>query len=211
MAATMKQTDFRFEVSDHALGKNLPQRVGSRLWFPMFLMAVMAFLIGLVVSAVRSASIADAGDPTTIAALGHFVTAANFIGFASVFAAISFAIARILGELRVGGGQFQEATGRRVETLEIPGTAKAFLGLMALAMMTLVGAVVAHVIVGAGVANDGIGLERADQWAIWLEGVRRAGTAVFLFSIAFGLASIVTVVRFQIARLQELPTEAAIR
>ena len=209
--ATARVTDFRFEVSDHALGRNLPQRVGSRLWFPMFLMAVMAFPIGLILSAVRSATIADGGDPTTVAALGHFVTAANFVGFASVFAAISFAIARILGELRVGGGQFQEATGRRVETLGMPGTAKAFLGPMALAMMALLGSVVAHLIVGAGVANDGLGLERADQWAIWLEGLRRAGIATFLFAIAFGLATIVSVVRFQTARLQELPTEAAIR
>jgi hypothetical protein len=116
---------------------------------------------------------------------------------------------RILGELRVGGGQFQEATRRRVETLEMPGTAKVFLGLMALAMMTLLGSVVAHVIVGAGVAGDGIGLERAEQWAIWLEGVRRAGIATFLFAIAFGLATIVTAVRFQISRLRELPAEAS--
>ena len=207
--ATAEVTDFRFEVSDHALGRNLPQRVGSRLWFPMFLMAVMAFPIGLALSAVRSATIADGGDPATIAALGHFVTAANFVGFASVFAAISFAIARILGELRVGGGQFQEATGRRVHTLEMPGTAKAFLGLMAVAMMALLGTVVAHVIVGAQVTGEGIGLERAEQWAIWLEGVRRAGIAAFLFAISFGLATIVSVVRFQIARLQELPSEAA--
>jgi len=209
--ATAEVTDFRFEVSDHAPGRNLPQRVGSRLWFPMFLMAVMAFPVGLVLSGVRSATIADGGDPTTVAALGHFVAAANFVGFASVFAAISFAIAQILGELRVGGGQFQEATGRRVETLGMPGTAKAFLGPMALAMMTLLGSGVAHPIVGTGVANEGIGLERADQWAIWLEGVRRVGVATFLFAIAFGLATIVSVVRFQTARLQELPTEATIR
>jgi hypothetical protein len=82
---------------------------------------------------------------------------------------------------------------------------------MALAVMTLLGSVVAHVIVGIGVGGGRIGLERAEQWSIWLEGVRRAGIAAFLFAIVFGLATIVGVVRFQVARLRELPAEAPTR
>ena len=98
----------RYEVTDRALGLNLPQRIGSVLWLPMLAMALMAFPVGVVLSAVRANEVATGGSPDTIAALGHFVPAVNFLGFASVFTAISFAIVRILGEFRTGGGKVQE-------------------------------------------------------------------------------------------------------
>lgn len=50
---------------------------------------LMAFPVGVVLAAVRANEVATGGGPDTIAALGHFVTAANFVGSASVFAAIS--------------------------------------------------------------------------------------------------------------------------
>jgi hypothetical protein len=209
MMATAEVTDFRFEVSDHAPGRNLPQRVGSRLWFPMFLMAVMAFPVGLALGGALGDD-RRRGDPTTIAALGHFVTAANFVGFTSVFAAISFAIARILGELRVGR-PVPGATGRRVETLEMPRTAKVFLALMALAMMTLLGSVIATWSSAPAWRATASAWSAPSSGPTWLEGVRRAGIGVFLFAIAFGLATIVSVIRFQVARLQELPREVATR
>jgi len=130
------------------------------------------------------------------------------VGFAAVFAAISFAIARILGAFRVGGGQVQEAAGRKVETLKMPWTARVFLGVMAMAMMTLVGAVVLHVIVGAAIAGDSTyALSHTAQWSIWLEGARRIGIALYLLAISFGLASIITVLRFQSVRVRELAEE----
>jgi hypothetical protein len=57
------------------------------------------------------------------------------IGFAAVFAAISFAIARILGAFRKGGGDVQEAAGTEVRTLKMPLTAKLFIAVMAMGMM----------------------------------------------------------------------------
>jgi hypothetical protein len=128
-----------------------------------------------------------------------------------VFAAISFAIARILGEFREGGGRLQEATGRRVATLEAPLTAKLFIVAMATAMKVLLGAVVLHVVAGAAIARgSAFALARTEQWSIWLEGVRRFGVALYLLSIAFGLATVITVVRFQADRLRQLPEELAI-
>ena len=198
---------YRYDVTTQAPGANRPQRIGARLWLPMLAMALMAFPVAVALAISRSTTIADGGSPTTIAALGHFVPAVMFIGFASVFAAIAFAIARILGEFRIGGGALQVTAHRRVETLRMPGTAKVFLALMAMAMMTLIGAVIAHFVIGSAVSSGSIGIDRAGQWAIWLEGVRRVGVATYLLSIGSGLAAIFTVVRFQTTRLTELPAE----
>ena len=41
--------------------------------------------------------------------------------------------------------------------------------------------------------------------AIWFEGIRRIGVALYLVAIALGLASIIEVIRFQAIRLRELP------
>lgn len=209
-STTHTDVDFDVETSATALGFNLPQRIGRLLWAPMLAMALMAFPLGLLLGAVRAGILQQGNDPTAVAALGQFGPAAMFTGFASVFAAVSFAIARILGTLRQGGGTVQQAAGRTVRSLRMPLTAKAFIALMMMAMMLLVGAVVAHVIVGAAILRgDAAVLASADAWAIRLEAVRRLGIALYLVAIVLGLASIAEVLRFQAIRLRELPGEAA--
>lgn len=209
MTTAHVRTDFKVEVSHRGLGYNLPQRLGRALWFPMLAMALMAFPAGVILGAVRANLIASGGSAATVEPLGQFSTAANFLGFAAVFAAISFAIARILGAFRVGGGQVQEAAGRMVQTLRMPTTAKLFILLMAMAMMTLIAAVVLHVIIGVAILGGStFALSHATQWGLWLEGVRRMGIALYLLAFAFGLASIVTVLRFQAIRIRELAEEA---
>ncbi len=204
------RSDFAVELSDRSLGLNLPQRIGRLLWAPMLVMALMAFPLGFIVSVIRAGIVGDGGDPGAVAALGHFGPAAMFAGFAAVFAAIAFAIARILGAFRAGGGAVQEASGRTVQTLRMLPIAKAFLGLMAMAMMILVGAVIAHVIIGIGILYGAPGaFDSAESSAIQLEAIRRIGVILYLVSIALGLASIAEVLRFQTIRLRELPSEAA--
>lgn len=198
----------RYDVSTHAPAALLPQRIGARLWFPMLAMALMAFPVAIGLAAGRSAAIDDGGSATTIAALGHYVPAAMFLGFASVFGAVAFSIAWILGVFRVGGGSLQVAARRRVQTLRMPRTGKAFIGLMAVAMMTLLGAVLAHVAIGAATSTGSLALADAEAWAIRLEGIRRVGVSVYLLSIGLGLATIFTAVRFQTARLDGLVAEA---
>lgn len=78
-----------------------------------------------------------------------------------------------------------------------------------MAMMALVAAVIGHVIVGIGLGSGDLALAIGEQWAIWLEGVRRVGVATYLLAISLGLATIVVVLRFQTVRLRELPTETA--
>ncbi len=204
------RSDFAVERSDRSLGLNLPQRIGRLLWAPMLALALMAFPLGFLVSLIRAGIIGDGGDPGAVAALGHFGPAAMFAGFAAVFAAIAFAIARILGAFRAGGGTVQEASGRTVQTLRMLPSAKVFLGLMAMAMMILVGTVIAHVIIGVGILNGVPGaFDASESSAIQLEAMRRIGVILYLVSIALGLASIAEVLRFQTIRLRELPSEAA--
>ncbi|MEX0825458.1 MAG: hypothetical protein WD184_01680 [Acidimicrobiia bacterium] len=47
-------------------------------------------------------------------------------------------------------------------------------------------------------------LESVGRWADVLEAVRRAGVGLYLFGITFGLATIITVIRFQTTRLHQL-------
>lgn len=192
------------EVSKSNPGPARPHQLGSRLWAPMWLMALMAFTIGTILAAVRAANVAEGASEATLQAQAHLVPAFMFIGFAAVFAAIAFAIARILGVFRSGGADVQLAARSDVHTLKMPGTAKAFIGLMATAMMTLLVAVVLHLVWAAGTASGSITIADSESAAIVLEGVRRLGTALYLFAIALGLVTITTVLRFQAARLREL-------
>jgi len=204
------RSTFAVDTNDRAPGLNLPQRVGRLLWAPMLVMALMAFPLGLLLAVVRANLIQTGGDPNTVLALGHLGPAAMFVGFAAVFAAIAFAIARILGSFRVGGSAVQEASGRSILTLKMLPTAKVFLGLMAMAMAILIGAVIAHVVVGAAILGGDAGfVASAESTAIQLEAIRRVGVVLYLVSIALGLATIAEVLRFQALRLRELPGEPA--
>lgn len=192
-------------ITDRGLGYNLPQRIGRALWIPMWLMALASFGVGFVLSLVRADAIASGAPDTTIQA--HLVPAFMFLGFASVFAAISFAIARILGAFRKGGGEVQEAAGTKVHTLKMPASAKAFIVSMAMAMMILLAAVVAHFVWAAWTATGQVTVAASEQAAVFLEGVRRFGVGVYLLGILYGLASITVVLRFQADRIARIPDE----
>jgi hypothetical protein len=210
MATPAAAFDFKAETSSRSLGYNLPQRIGRLLWLPMFLGALMFFAAGMTLGIIRADEISDGGGADTIATLQHLQAGFMFLGFASVFSAISFAIARILGQFRAGGGEVQEAARRTVQTLRMPVTAKLFLMLMMAALATLVVASILHFVFAADIENTPGSLADADERMIVLEGVRRTGVAVFLFGILLGLATIVRVLRFQATRLRRLPEEPRI-
>ena len=199
-----KSTNFPIEVSDKGLGYNKPQKMGRKLWAPMWVMSIMAFPVALILGIVRSNTISDGESEATIAALGYTTTGVMFIGFTAVFTAVSFAIVRILGEFRKGGGEVQELVSSEVRTLKMPPTAKIFILGMAMAMMTLLIASIIHLVVAAQVSSGGISLASAETTAITLEAVRRLGVAVYLVAITFGLATITRVLRFQAIRIREL-------
>lgn len=201
---TLSINDFTTETTSHAPNRNMPQKAGKALWLPMFVMALMAFAVGFILAIIRADMISTGDDPLRIAAFGHYIPAAMFVGFASVFAAITFAIAKVLGEFRVGGGSVQEAAGGDVKTLKMPGTAKAFIGLMAMAMMIILAAVVLHVVAGVSIAAGDWSAVKAEQWTIWLEAARRFGVVLYLFSITLGMVTIAKVIRFQTFRIRQV-------
>jgi hypothetical protein len=195
------------EVSKRSLGYNLPQRAGVRLWLPMLAMALMAFPAALGIGIVRAEEISSGGSAETIETLRHLQAGVMIIGFAAVFAAISFAIARILGQFRKGGGKLQEAAGVPVKTMRMPATAKVFIGLMMMAMMTLVATAVLHFVFAADVTGAASSLDLSAERFTVLDGVQTVGIAMYLVAITFGLATIAQVIRFQSTRIRELAKE----
>lgn len=200
---TASPTEFSSKTSDHGLGYALPQKMGRALWAPMWLMSLMGFAVGIVLAIARSNIVSISGTADAGAQrLSHLVPAFMFIGFLGVFAAVSFAIARILGAFRKGGGEVQEAIGGSVETLKMPATARIFIGMMMMGMMLIAVMVVLHFVAAANVGAWSA--ETIEAWAIALEGFRRLGVALYLSAIALGLGTIINVLRFQTSRIRQL-------
>ena len=215
------QTVGRYVETETPQGRNLAQTAGHYLWAPATLMGIMLVFAAFGLAIARSQLAVDLSEEFTglrkanFETLGQLVPGFMFLGFAMIFAGISFAIARILGAFRVGGGLVQEAIGKGIKTPVMPLTAKVFLGGMMMAMMILVFAFVGHIYAavqahdawinatGPGLANE-ILLGRAETWATWLEGLRRFAVGLYLVSIAFGLATIIKVIGFQTLRIKEL-------
>ena len=204
----MTTTLERFDVTTTATGQgyNLPQKMGRRLWLPMFLMAVMAFPVAWILGVVASAEIASSGITEDALRLRHLVPAFGFMGFLAVFSAISFAIARILGAFRKGGGDVQESIGDEVQTLRMPLTARIFMAFMMMGMMAIGLAVILHFVAAANAGSWDP--ESVLRWADVLEAFRRIGIAMYLFGIVFGLGTIIHVLRFQAIRIRELADRA---
>lgn len=196
--------DYSTDTTTKAPDRIMPQKAGNTLWRPMLIMALMGFAVGMVLAIVRSNELSTGGDPLQIAALGQYISAAMFFGFAAVFAAISFAIAKVLGEFRVGGGSVQEAVGGDVRTLKMPGTAKGFIVLMAMAMMIILAAVILHIVAGVSIGAGDWTAVQAEQWTIWLEAARRFGVVLYLFAITLGLVTIAKVIRYQTFRIRQV-------
>ena len=216
------QTVGRYVETERPLGRNLVQTMGHYLWGPMTLMGIMLVATAFGMAIARSQLSVDLSEEFTglrkanFETLGQLVPGFMFLGFAMIFAGISFAIARILGAFRVGGGLVQEAIGKGIKTPVMPLTAKVFLAGMMMAMMILVFAFAGHIfaavqahdawINATGPTNPGdvSSLGTAETWATWLEGLRRFAVGLYLVSIAFGLATIIKVIRFQTLRIKEL-------
>ena len=54
MAITATSADFDIVTSARSPGRNMPQRLGRMLWFPMWIMAVMGVTAGIIANIARS-------------------------------------------------------------------------------------------------------------------------------------------------------------
>ncbi len=211
----------RYVETEKPLGRLLPHTLGHYLWGPVTLMGIMLVFTAFGMAIARSQLAVDLSEEFTGLRRANFETLSQlipgfmFLGFAMIFAGISFAIARILGVFRTGGGLVQDAVGKGIKTPVMPLTAWIFLMGMMMAMMILVFTFAGHIyaavqahdawINATGLATpDGPFLGRAETWGTWLEGLRRFAVGLYLVSIAFGLATIIKVIRFQTLRIKEL-------
>ncbi len=215
------QPVLRYVETDRRLRRNLAQLLGHYLWAPMTLMGIMLVATAFALAIARAQLAVDLSEEFTglrkanFETLGQLIPGFMFLGFALIFAGISFAIARILGVFRTGGGEVQEAAGGRIKTPVMPPSAWVFLAGMMMAMMALVFAFAGHVYAAVQAHEawidatgptgaDAAFLGRAQTWGTWLEGLRRLGVGIYLGSIAFGLATIIKVIRFQTLRIKEM-------
>jgi hypothetical protein len=205
--ARSNQREFQIEASKVSPGYNRVQGVARLMVFPSFAVGLMGIAGGLGVGIARGVAIHDGRAPDTIEALRHVQQGLTFLGLAFLLAGISFAIARILGEFRKGGGDIQQAAGRTVEVLRRPLTGWLFLGLMMMAMMTVIGASVAHFVFASDVTTSTHSLAVSDDRFVALAGIERLGIGMYLVAIVSGLATIIHVLRFQAKRVRELPPE----
>ena len=187
----------------------------------MAVMGVMLVATAFALAITRAQLTVDLSEEFTpvrkanFEALGQLVPGFMFLGLGMIFAAISFAIARILGVFRTGGGVIQQGIGKGIKTPLMPATVKIFLAGMMMAMMILIFAFAGHIYAavqahGAWInatgpsAPDAAFLGRAETWGTWLEALRRFGVGLYLVSIAFGLATIIKAIGFMTLRMKEL-------
>jgi hypothetical protein len=174
----------------------LIHRVAKKAWAPMLAMGAMVVLVGFVLSLVQSGNVAS--DPDLARQQGAWVQGLQFLGEGLLLAGISFLLGTILASLRRGGGEVQESLGVTVQTLKMPATAKAFIGLMAIGMMAAMVQFVGYIVA----ANSSTASFAA--WSAWLGPLREGALGILLAGIVLALVTIGNVLGFQFRRINEI-------
>lgn len=176
-------------VTETAPGPLPIHKMAKKMFRPMVVMGLMAVLAGLIVSFVASGSF-----PNTTASA--WVQGLQFLGEGMLLSGIGFLLGTILWALRTAGGEIQESLGVKVYTPKMPATAKAFVALMMLGLMTEVVQFIGYVSV-AGSADPSIAFA-------WLGPLRELGLGLILAGIALALVTIGNVLSFQFFRVKNL-------
>ena len=171
-------------------------------------------------AATRGSAIAV--EQARIQSLLAWVPGFKFLGLGFMLGGITFLLATILGNLRVAGGRVQKALGVDQIVIKKPITGTLFPMLMMMGMMILVVAlgvsiwlatqsydywnnsiatVLNPAIAGSETLRD-LGVIKAT--GAWLTPLRFVGMAFMFSGIALALVTIISVLRFQAARLSDL-------
>ena len=175
----------------------LIHRMAKSMWAPMLAMGAMAVLGGFVLSLIQADTIGT--DPALATSQSAWVQGLQFLGEGFLLSGVSLLLGTILGSLRKGGGEVQESVGVGVSTLDMPLTAKLFVGLMAFGLMVEVFQFVAYAVVAA--FDDPASVA---AYFTWLGPVREAGLGILLSGIVLALAAIAKALGFQFWRLTEI-------
>ncbi len=172
-------------------------RMAERMWLPVLAMGAMALTVGLLLG-LWTSSLAGGTEAFRVASAWSQGTL--FLGEGLLLSGISFLLGTILSSLRRGGGEVQQALGVDVQTLKMPGTAKAFIALMALGMMAAIAQFALYGI-AASVAGDPASYA---VWVSWLGPFREVALGVLLAGIVLALATIAKALGFQFHRVRQL-------
>ncbi len=176
-------------VSSQAPSELAIHRMAKSMWRPMLAMGIMAVAIGFLTALAWSSS----GSLTASA----WTQGLQFLGEGMLLAGVSFLLGTILWAIRTGGGEVQQGLGTAVKTLKMPTTAKLFVALMMLGLMTSVAQFVGYLVVAAGGVNTA-------AWLTFLGPLRELGLALILAGITLALVTIGNVLRFQFDRIIEI-------
>lgn len=224
IANTISTRYGRATVTHTGLGQTLIHRMANWMWAPMLLMGAVAVATGVALAVAQSSVGADLGEEFTALRQANFETLGPlrngflFLGEAMILTGISFLLGTILGVLRWGGGEVQEQVAGEVKTLQMPLTAKIFVGLMmvglileflAFGTLVFVATQFHSAWIGAsaeGVAGNVAALNRATALAAWANPLREVALGVILAAIGFALYTISNVLGFQFSRIREIIT-----
>jgi hypothetical protein len=169
-------------------------KMAKTMWFPMLAMGFMALMVGLVLSLVASGET----NPGSVASLFAWAQGTMFLGEAMLLGGIAFLLGSILSALREGGGEVQESVGVVVKTLNMPTSAKAFVGLMMIGMMLGVAQFVLYIFVATDASAS------PGAWFAWLGPLREVSLGVLLSSIVLALYTIGSALGFQFDRMKQI-------
>ena len=187
------------DVSEKAPKPLRIHTMAKTLWAPMLLMGLMLVAAGFVVALVWAGNIGS--DPETAIGASAWAQGLQFLGEAMVLAGISFLLGSILGGLRGAGGTVQEGLSLPVQTLQMPNTAKVFIGLMVAGMMVAIVQFVGYIVTTTFDSAVDVA-----TWFAFLGPLRELALGLLLGGIVLALATIGKVLGFQFWRIRGIIT-----
>jgi hypothetical protein len=181
-----------------AVGTRAPEslwihKLAEWMWTPLVVMGPMVVVAGLVLSIVQANETIGSSNFND---LGAVAQGASILGEALMLSGISFVLGTILSSLRRGGGEVQEHVGVPVQTLGVPVSVWAFVGLMATGLMSAIATFVL-LLLTTGSGNY-------ESWSPWLGPLGLFSLGTLLSGITLALYAISTVLGFQFARIREI-------
>ena len=188
----------------------------------MILMGLMALATAVALGIAQAQLGADLGEEFSPLRKANFETLKPltggliFLGLALLLSGIAFLLATILGALRWGAGEVQEAVEQPVMALLMPWSAKLFLALMMAGLMAELVAFGTLVFVstqahsawiGAGAVDapgNAAALNRVTAYAAWANPLRIAAVGLILTRIVLALFTISNVLGAMLMRVRVL-------